>query len=307
MSKAEKKDAAIYRPYLERLFEIAAHEDRELAAFAVPRQLAPPASGLLYTVTEDWTAPLQGSNGHTWRRWIGDGGSIYVYAARPESGRITFTVDSEIDLGKMELEVDDKEIGTFVVGERSTYVSPPVTWEEGMHTLRFETEDGCRQTESGVCETFALADVVFVPESDLSSRNALNVNLGDLVHLTGYDLDTSALRPGGALTATLTWRAVNSLDENLVVFAHVFDEEGELVVQRDSEPAEGRYPTSGWRKGTVFGHSFALPLPDDVEPGTYRLLVGMYRWPSLDRLPVFSDVPGAENSTIELDEVELQP
>lgn len=307
MSKAQKKDVAAYRPYLERLLGTTAYEDSELAAFAVPRQLAPPASDLLYTVTENWTAPLQRTGGRTWRRWIGDGGSIYVYAARPQSGRITFTVDSEIDLAQMELEVDDKEMGTFVVGERSTYVSPSVAWQEGMHTLRFETESGCRQSESDVCETFTLADVAFVPESDVSSRDALEVNLGDLVHLTGYNLDTSVLRPGGTLMVTLKWRAVKSLDEDLIVFAHLFDEEGELVVQRDSEPAEGRYPTSAWRKGTVFGHSFALPLPDDLEPGTYRLLVGMYRWPSLERLPVLSNVPGAENSTVELDEVEFQP
>lgn len=307
MSKAKEKNTVTYRPYLERLLGTTVHEDLELAAFAVPRQLAAPASDLLYTVTEDWTAPLQGAGGRMWRRWIGDGGSIYVYAARPQTGRITFTVDSEIDFAKMELEVDDKEVGTFVVGERSTYVSPSVTWEQGMHTLRFETEEGCQQSESGVCETLTLADVAFVPESDLSSRNALNVNLGDLVHLTGYDLDTSALRPGGTLTVTLTWRAVDSLDEDLVVFAHLFDAEGELVVQRDSEPAEGRYPTSAWQKGTVFGHSFVLPLPDDLEPGTYRLLTGMYRWPSLERLPVLSDVPGAENGTVELDEVEFRP
>jgi hypothetical protein len=307
MSKAEKKDVVAYRPYLEGLLGTTAHEDSELAAFAVPRQLAPPASDLLYTVTEDWTAPRQGSNGHTWRRWIGDGGSIYVYAARPQSGRITFTVHSEIDLATMELEVDDKEMGTFIVGERSTYVSPSVTWEEGMHTLRFETESGCRQSESGACETLALSDVAFIPESDLPSRDTLDVNLGDLVHLIGYHLDTSALRPSGTLTVSLTWRAVNSLDEDLVVFAHFFDEDGELVVQRDSEPAEGRYPTSAWRKGTVFSHDFALSLPDDLEPGTYHLLTGMYRWPSLERLPVLSDVPGAENSTVELGELELRP
>jgi hypothetical protein len=307
MSKARKKDAIVYRPYLERLLGMAAYEDSELAAFAVPRNLAPPGADFLYTVTEDWAAPFQGSLGHTWRHWMGDGGSIHVYATQSQSGRISFTVDSKIDFAQMELEVDDAVVGTFVVGELSTYVSQSFTWKRGMHTVRFESEDGCRQSPSGVCEAFALADVAFVPDAELSSEDALDVNLDDLVHLTGYSFDTSALRPGGALTVTLKWRAVNSLDEDLVVFAHLFDEKGNLVVQTDSEPAAGRYPTSAWGKGMVFGHSFPLPLPDDLEAGKHSLLIGMYRWPSLERLHVLSDVPGAENSTVELDRVEFSP
>jgi hypothetical protein len=154
---------------------------------------------------------------------------------------------------------------------------------------------------------FSLADIRVVPASDLPREAALDVSLADVVHLTGYALDTSMLYPGGTMTVTLSWRAPVSPVDNYVVFAHLLNEDGVLVAQRDDEPAGGRYPTSAWPAESTFVDGFPLELPADMPPGDYRLLVGMYRWPSLERLPVLGDVPGAENDTIELGRVRVAP
>jgi hypothetical protein len=66
-------------------------------------------------------------------------------------------------------------------------------------------------------------------------------------------------------------------------------------------------PHSTWAAGATFKYPLAVELPGDLPAGDYRLLVGVYLWPSLERLPVLSDVPDAENSMVELDEVEVQP
>ena len=105
----------------------------------------------------------------------------------------------------------------------------------------------------------------------------------------------------------LNWRAVTSLNEDFVVFTHLLDDNGALVAQLDAEPADGRFPTSAWPEGGVFGYSVSLPLPADLTPGDYRLLTGMYRWPSLERLPVLSERPGAEDRVVELEWLHWTP
>jgi hypothetical protein len=48
-----------------------------------------------------------------------------------------------------------------------------------------------------------------------------------------------------------------------------------------------------------------IPLPANLPPDTYRLLLGLYRWDTLERLPVINDNTG-ENA-IELEWLEIQP
>ena len=50
-----------------------------------------------------------------------------------------------------------------------------------------------------------------------------------------------------------------------------------------------------------------VELPDDLQAGDYCLQVGVYLWPSLERLPVLADVPGSENDVVELESVGVAP
>ncbi len=309
VDKMAEEDRGEYYPLIEDLIGAAADEDEKLAAFAVPADVASPVEPLLYTMGEGWSVPFQNQDG-TWWRSAKDTGQIYVYTAEAQQVRLSFTVDSPFDLAALELEVDGVSVDRFVVDERSDYVSRSLVWDKGMHTIRFTRVQECEGLSSedeDACRVFTLANVRIVPESDLPRGAALDVNLADLIHLTGYALDTSALHPGGTLTVTLNWRASASPAENLVVFTHLLNEDGVLVAQWDAEPADGRFPTSAWPEGSTFGHSVSLQLPADLPPGDYRLLVGMYRWPSLERLPVLSDVPGAKDSVIELEKVRIAP
>ncbi len=49
-----------------------------------------------------------------------------------------------------------------------------------------------------------------------------------------------------------------------------------------------------------------IALPDELPPGDYRLLAGVYLWPSLERLPILADVPGAEMHAVELGNVSIE-
>jgi hypothetical protein len=56
--------------------------------------------------------------------------------------------------------------------------------------------------------------------------------------------------------------------------------------------------------GEMVVDSILVPLPAKLPAGTYRLLVGLYRWDTLERLPVMNDTSG-ENA-VELERMTLQ-
>lgn len=116
-----------------------------------------------------------------------------------------------------------------------------------------------------------------------------DVWLADDVHLRGYTLASASVRPGEDVRLVLWWYARrSSLDERSVMI-HLLNERGERVAQADSPPAQGMRPTSQWRAGEYVLDARRIRLPADLPPGVYTLAVGMYRWPSLDRLPLTED------------------
>jgi len=71
------------------------------------------------------------------------------------------------------------------------------------------------------------------------------------------------------------------------IFVHLTGSSGELVSQFEGPPLWGWYPTSWCFPGVIIPDPHPLDLPRDLPPGTYRIWVGMYQWPSLERLPAF--------------------
>jgi hypothetical protein len=102
----------------------------------------------------------------------------------------------------------------------------------------------------------------------------------------GYRLETKPARPGEALSLTLYWRTDDPLPDDYTMFVHVLNTEGRLVAQHDGQPIYGYFPTSRWPTGEVIPDRIAIPLPEDLPPGRYSLIAGMYTWPSLNRLNV---------------------
>jgi 4-amino-4-deoxy-L-arabinose transferase-like glycosyltransferase len=118
--------------------------------------------------------------------------------------------------------------------------------------------------------------------------NAHRVDFEDGVSLVGYDLDAEALLPGGDLLLTLHWQARVPVGGRYTAYVHLVDAEGRLRTQLDAEPLDGLYPTDRWRPGPVLPDPHLLPLPEDLQPGRYRLEVGLYDTRSYERLPVLT-------------------
>lgn len=122
----------------------------------------------------------------------------------------------------------------------------------------------------------------------------VNANLGNQISLVGLKAPEN-ISPGAEFDVTLYWEAQRPPDEDYVVFVHLLDANGQFVTGDDGPPMGGRYPTGAWRPGDIVPDVHRLTLDPNIPAGTYRLQAGIYRWPSLERLPVW-DSQGVEQA-----------
>jgi hypothetical protein len=89
--------------------------------------------------------------------------------------------------------------------------------------------------------------------------------------LTGIAFGPHSLSPGDALHVALRWRAGEPVPLDYAVFLHMLSASGELRAQRDQQ-----YPTSVWPVGQPTLDLFTMYLPEDLAPGDYSLVLGLY-------------------------------
>ncbi|MCE2490247.1 MAG: glycosyltransferase family 39 protein [Anaerolineae bacterium] len=118
---------------------------------------------------------------------------------------------------------------------------------------------------------------------------AVGENLGTLGRLAGYTL--AEVSPGldGPLEVTLVWQARSvGTETGYTVFVHLVNDRGQIIAQSDSVPAQGRRPTSGWRREEFILDRHDLRFNALARAGPARLLVGMYDARSGQRLAQWS-------------------
>ena len=124
-----------------------------------------------------------------------------------------------------------------------------------------------------------------------------SATLGGRIEVLGYELEAGSWKLEHGLRITLYGRVIQNLRTDYPLFAHVVDEEGQLVAQADVQPFDGAFPTRRWPVGAVVGTPLTIPLPADIPPGQYTVKVGLYQWKTLERLPVADDQSG-ENAVL---------
>lgn len=111
----------------------------------------------------------------------------------------------------------------------------------------------------------------------------LGTHFGPAITLEGYTWQADS----EALHVTLRWSADDYLDTDYTVFVHLVAPDGDqALAQGDAPPLEGRWPTSLWLPGMSLDDPHTIPLPPDLPPGTYHLLVGLYDPATGQRLPL---------------------
>jgi len=181
---------------------------------------------------------------------------------------------------------------------RSLAVDPPaycvtsrsLAWDRVVRTAWFKDSYEAVQTFASPYDTTS-------PLTIWGHRFAAQVqpsgaSFGGLFRLLSVVPVTDTLAPGVAFDVRLYWEALQSPEDDYVVFVHFLDAHGELVASHDGPPGR-RGPTRTWLPGMIVPDIHSLSLDPQLPAGIYRLQVGIYRWPDVERLPVW-DAGGIE-------------
>ncbi len=104
--------------------------------------------------------------------------------------------------------------------------------------------------------------------------HASDAVIADRIAVKGYD----AIRQENVLRVAVFWQTRTKLDENYTAFVHLLDASGNKITQGNDHQVGGEYyPSRLWDAGEVLRDEHGMFLPDGIAPGTYRLVVGMYR------------------------------
>jgi len=112
------------------------------------------------------------------------------------------------------------------------------------------------------------------------------VLFGDAILLRGYAIHPSEIESGDLFEVVLLWEALQPISQDLTVFVHLLDAQGQRHAQADSYPLGGMHPTSMWKAGESIRDPRTIFLPHDIPPGRYRLIVGWYDLGTGKRLPI---------------------
>jgi hypothetical protein len=129
-------------------------------------------------------------------------------------------------------------------------------------------------------------------------QHAAEADFGGQIRLVGYDADPTSetLAPGSKLTLGFYWQPLRPVSVNYSVFVHFTRlDTRDVLTQADGPPALAR-PTSTWNDTgeTLIGSPFAITVPPDLKPGTYRVFVGVYDSSTGQRLPLASQADALE-------------
>ncbi|MBX0330748.1 glycosyltransferase family 39 protein [Oscillochloris sp. ZM17-4] len=112
----------------------------------------------------------------------------------------------------------------------------------------------------------------------------VGATFGERLTLLGFTLKATTpdgpgvYRAGGNLPISLFWDVAAQPTEDLSFFLHLCrDCESPPVAGDDGPPLGGYLPTSSWLPGKPARDDRAIPLPRDLPPGRYTLLLGVYR------------------------------
>ncbi len=108
------------------------------------------------------------------------------------------------------------------------------------------------------------------------------VRFGDHIVLKGADV--VATPDEGQLEVTFVWSALASVDRPYTVFTHLLDSAGTIVAQHDGWPVGNQWPPTCWGVNEAIVDRHMITLPEDLAPGVYRLVTGLYDPVSGERL-----------------------
>ena len=188
-------------------------------------------------------------------------------------------------------------------------------WATALQTRNTAEQDlnarGVRVLSEGFQDaTLALYDLQAAQngESTVQPRAA---GFGGQIKLTGLRQSTTTIAAGDSAAFDLIWQALRKPDADYTVFVHLRrvngdGSTGDQIAAFDSAPANGTRPTGGWQPNEIITDTHAIQIPADAAPGQYRLIIGLYQYPSFERLTVDDKAGETEFAVSEIEVVRHQ-
>jgi hypothetical protein len=89
----------------------------------------------------------------------------------------------------------------------------------------------------------------------------VGATFGNSIELVAWRVEPAPLVPGQHARLTLYWRCRADVGEAWHIFLHLDDATGTGVrINRDHDPAGGRYPTDAWRPGEIIEDPVVFPV-----------------------------------------------
>ncbi|PJF32455.1 MAG: hypothetical protein CUN52_01550 [Phototrophicales bacterium] len=149
-------------------------------------------------------------------------------------------------------------------------------------------------------DTLATIGWIKVPHPPMTMpENAIPINaiLGEQIGLNGLTIQNTQ---DDQIALNLYWQAVaHRPDMDATLFIQVFSGD-RRIGQTDTRPMNGQYPTMIWDMGETVMTEHVLSLDSPIDENTY-LLIGMYTFPTLERLSVMIDGVPQPDNVIRLD------
>lgn len=126
-------------------------------------------------------------------------------------------------------------------------------------------------------------------------QHETEIHFGEHIQLSGYDQSAETVQPGDTVDFTFYWHAPTTPEDNYSLFIHLAPPDAYTVLaQADGAPAVPERPTLTWDEPseTLISPTFTLTMPTDLEPGSYRVMIGLYDFATGTRLPI-ADAGGA--------------
>jgi hypothetical protein len=127
-------------------------------------------------------------------------------------------------------------------------------------------------------------EYVWIYAAPLPIDYTVNADFEQGIRLQGYGVDSSALRSSGLLTLTVQWQPEATIAHDYMLFAHLLNQQGQVVAQIDAPPAGHAHPIQAWQPQRYYRWRHPMPVPADLPPGQYWLALGLYNPENAGRL-----------------------
>jgi len=120
----------------------------------------------------------------------------------------------------------------------------------------------------------------------------LQANFGNVLRLTGFQIDRRNTAPGDTVGLTLQWEVLAPTATDHSLFIHVLGAGERIIAQRDTFPGRGLLSTTWMTPGHTWIEHYKIAIsPLAYAPDSLMFAVGMYETATGARLPVQAETP----------------